>query len=71
MKIRELMKLQNVAVLFVLAALAFLALRASTLTAGAALEGLQQGQGRKVARQSDAQTTQPSDAGHITLDEQW
>jgi hypothetical protein len=53
MKIREMMKMRNIAVQALLAALAFLALRAGALTAGATQDGPRQGQGRKVARQSD------------------
>src|SRR5262245_30252124 len=62
MKIRELLKVQRVVVLLVLAALVLVALRGSTLTAGATR---QQGRGRVTARQAEVK---PAEVQSTELD---
>ncbi|MCI0389600.1 MAG: dirigent protein [Acidobacteria bacterium] len=70
MKIPELMNVQKVMVMFILAALTFLATRVNTLMVGASQDGVRQGRGRMVTRPSDALPTRPSDARQVTTDQE-
>lgn len=70
MKIREMMKLQKVVGLCVLAALTVLSLRGSPLPTGAAQEGQRQGRGRMFKPQADTPTPPAADAQPVTLDDE-
>jgi len=66
MKVREMIKIQNIVALFVMAALAFLVLRT---TAGASQDGRPQGRGRMVPRQFEPQPAQSLEMQPIVIDE--